>query len=192
LKYINTYITGNPGTQFDTLILYGHGSAGNISIGLSKYRIGPPLNSGDDGYEDRTFARETWGLDQPRAQPGQPRQVRRVRNIDLNNTSDWINTFTAAVANNQFVTNPATKYFHVFLMGCEVGQAHKSKLLTEELANLIKSTAKLETCVAAPTEKIYPKHLKSLLSDLDNIRELCSCEDPCSLDGGINLTSRTS
>jgi hypothetical protein len=66
VKYIQTYRTANPADQFDTLILYCHGSPGAINMGTSKWSIGEVITDTiDKKYETRKYYRGMFGLDKP-------------------------------------------------------------------------------------------------------------------------------
>jgi hypothetical protein len=179
LNYIQNYINLHAGDQFDTLILFGHGSPGSINMGLSKFNIGPAKKPEDDGYDKRKFARETFGLDKPRKEEGAVRKPLRVRSLNQGTASDFFTQFKQCFDNGCFVQNIASKHFHLFLMGCEVGK--KNQTFTMELATLIAEDTGLPMCVSAPTKEINQDHLFCLLDNLDQFRETCAKGISCKL-----------
>lgn len=175
VNYIQNYQNANPAEQFDTLILYGHGSPGAINMGTSKWNIGEAITLTDtnkDKYVNRKHAREMFGLDKPETDPT---QTLRVRSLNSDIKKYFVGKFKQRYEGACFVENKKTAHFHIFLMGCDVGAGKQT--FTQELA---KSIAKmgLTVCVSAPTEEIKPLHLEDLLwrlqhpGDVD-VRQKC-------------------
>jgi hypothetical protein len=111
-------------------------------MGFSKFTIGPPKEPGEKGYERRKQGRETFGLDVPRDNDHDVRRTLRVRSLDLAKKGvDFVEQIEPSFNNDYFVANPTTNRFHLFLMGCEVGQVHEGKRLTEALKTTMASAA---------------------------------------------------
>ena len=121
---------------------------------------------------------------------GEEPAARRIRHLSKENVDIW----TAAFANiKNRVTDSETGYFHLFLMGCEVGAEEKKEEKKEEVKNkgeryhkandttLQGATATVlsgilgqDVCISAPTKTIYNGHLDDLLTRIDEIRESCA------------------
>ncbi len=175
VKYIQNYQTANPNDQFDTLILYGHGSPGAINMGTSKWNIGEAITLTDtnkDKYKNRKHGREMFGLDKPETDPTQPL---RVRSLNSGTEKYFVREFKQRYKGACFVENLETKHFHIFLMGCEVGANEQT--FTQELAVSIAKMG-LTVCISAPTDEIKPLHLEDLLWRLQHpgkvdVRQKC-------------------
>jgi hypothetical protein len=189
VKYIQTYITANPADQFDTLILYGHGSPGAINMGTSKWSIGEVITDNTDKkYETRKYYRGMFGLDKPETDPTLPPQSLRVRSLSSNTEEYFTRKFEKRYDRACFVENFKTKHFHIFLMGCEVGA--KKQTFTQELAESIAKIG-LTVCVSAPKQEIQPHHLEDLLRQLrlGDVRQKCADREKCKLDGNVTVVS---
>lgn len=187
MNYIQNYRTANPNDQFDTLILYGHGSPGSINMGTSKWTIGPAKQRNEEGYKDRKLGRENFGLEEPRIPDDQPRKPLRVRSLNTHTKDGFLAKFSQLFDNECFVQNDSSGHFHIFLMGCKVGGEEQT--FTKDLAKSIARETGLPMCVSAPTDQILPLHLHDLLKHLADLRRKCAQQAPCKLDDKVPLTS---
>jgi hypothetical protein len=184
LKYLDNYCQQNPADNFDTVIILGHGSMGSINIGLGPIGIGPYLPVEKKGHQSRKDMRYAFGLDE--RTDGEKPAARRIRDLSKENVDIW----TAAFANIQNrVTDSETGYFHLFLMGCEVGAEKKKEevknkgeryhkandtTLQGATATVLSGILRQDVCISAPTKTIYNGHLDDLLTRIDEIRESCA------------------
>ena len=116
MKYIQNYRTANPNDQFDTLILYGHGSPGSINMGTSKWSIGPAKEPHEKGYENRKRGRENFGLDEPRKYDHQDRKPLRVRSLN-SDTKDDFSSILSALRQRMFRAKQQLRPFSYFPHG---------------------------------------------------------------------------
>lgn len=189
VKYIQTYRTANPTDQFDTLILYGHGSPGAINMGTSKYNIGEVItDTTHQKYEARKHYRAMFGLDETETDSTLPPQSLRVRSLNSNTEKYFTRKFEKRYDDVCFVENVKTNHFHIFLMGCEVGA--KKQTFTQQLAESIAQIG-LTVCVSAPKQEIQPHHLEDLLRQLrlGDVRQKCADRVKCKLDGNVTVVS---
>jgi hypothetical protein len=166
-----TYGLLNPLDKFDTVIIYGHGSPGSISMGLGQVSIGPPMNFRADGYEARKNVREAFGLDKP--SQGEKQDPRRIRDLTTNNKGVWRNAFHQI---QPYVETTETGVFHLFLMGCSVAGKKDSidTTLLRKAAKGLSTILELQVCVSAPTDVITANHLDDLLNRIKTIRPACA------------------
>ena len=156
---------------------------GSINIGLGPIGIGSYLPAGQKGHQSRKDMRYAFGLDE--RTDGEKPAARRIRDLSKENMDVW----TAAFANIQNrVTASETGYFHLFLMGCEVGAEEKKEeekkgqryhkandtTLQGAAATVLSGILGLDVCISAPTKTIYNGHLDNLLTNIDEIRESCA------------------
>jgi hypothetical protein len=174
LKYLDNYRVANPPDLFDTVIVYGHGLPGSINMGMGKLGIDESKKPGEDLYEETKRKREDFGLQQKN--PSHPPVVRRIRALNMVNTDIWTAAFAGIAAS--VAANEETDYFHLFLMGCSVGQKTEEKMRLQKSALAPLKAAlggQLEVCISAPIDPIDDNHLNYLLLQLrqGTIRQDC-------------------
>jgi len=191
LKYLDQYRIANPPDLFETLIVFGHGLPGTINMGLGKIGIGEPLTPSHEKYQKRKEMREAFGLDEP--SQGAAPVPRRVRNLGLGNRDVWAGGFQGVAASFEIAT---TGYFHLFLIGCDVGEEpHDAETtLQKQAAVALASAIDLPVCVSAPAERVTDEHLDDLLARLPQIRTAAATGVSVTLRGasstGVELLSK--
>jgi len=184
LKYLDNYCGYNPEDKFDTVIIYGHGAVGSLNMGLGPIGIKPYVSQENDDHESIKKKRQVFGLDKDTFDDKTKKpEVRRIRDLSVENISVWTDAFTKIKSHVE--PNKKTGYFHLFLMGCEVGAdkgADKEEKKPETTlqwaaAKALRKIIDLSVCISAPTLKINDDHLDDLLNWIDEIREACADEN---------------
>jgi hypothetical protein len=179
LKYLANYALQHQGDKFETVIIHGHGAPGGISLGLGQITVGRYRPPGHEKHETRKEMREVFGLDQPTK--GEKPEPRRIRELSLNNTDVWTKAFETIKG---YVEVSDTGNFHLFLMGCKVGQRKKPQKppLQKAAAQALSEIIECPVCISAPTLTITEGHLDDLLNRIETIREACAKGDNVSLE----------
>ncbi|TCG04609.1 hypothetical protein BZM27_39790 [Paraburkholderia steynii] len=152
LRYLTNHCT-NTDYYCDTVILYGHGSPGEINLGLGKISVGPRLETDDKGYKQRKNVREAFGLDNPDG------TTKRIRALSAHNIEEWIAEFQS----NLFLGPGGSphEFFTLFLIGCNVGAG-----ITKDMAKTLSKALGFKTFIAAPSVEVFEGHLIYLLDNL--------------------------
>lgn len=184
MKYMAAYGLANVADRFETLIVYGHGLPGSVNLGLGKIGIGQPKPYGHKRYEARKNIREVFGLDK-RSQGEMP-EPNRIRDLNTKNLDLWTGAFASI---QPYVDLAPTGYFHLFLMGCSVGDEKVSKrgditTLQGAAASTLSAVLQQPVCISAPSRTIDDDHLDDLLNRMDAIRTACAAGEKVFLKGG--------
>ena len=162
----------NQAQQFDTVIAYGHGLPGSINMGLGKIGIGQPRSHRHENYEPRKRIREAFGLD--KKSDGDKPEARRIRDLGTKNIGIWTTAFTGV--RPALIESERSDYFHLFLMGCSVGDNKVSKktgdvtrLQNAAVTALSNALGNMNVCISAPNATIDDDHLDNLLDRLPDI-----------------------
>lgn len=156
LRYLANHCT-IANDHCDTIILYGHGSPGEINLGLGKISVGPRLKTYEKGYEERKNVREAFGLDKPDG------TTKRIRALSAHNIGEWIAEFES----NGFLGAGLAphEFFTLFLIGCSVGAG-----ITKDMAKTLSRAIGFKTYIAAPSVEVFEGHLIYLLDNLGEIK----------------------
>ncbi|MET0542779.1 MAG: hypothetical protein ABWZ88_13605 [Variovorax sp.] len=172
LKYLHNCWNANQAQQFDTVIAYGHGLPGSINMGLGKIGIGQPRTHRHENYEPRKRIREAFGLD--KKSDGDKPEARRIRDLGTKNIGIWTTAFTGV--RPALIESERSDYFHLFLMGCSVGDNKVSKktgdvtqLQNAAVTALSNALGNMNVCISAPNATIDDDHLDNLLDRLPDI-----------------------
>jgi hypothetical protein len=169
-KYIANYCSSGAGATIETLILYGHGGADSMNVGLG--RVGLQTHAeieeleGDDQEDAKKLRRYTAA--DPKV--GKNKPGGNVREIDVHSTDRWKAAFLQLAPYVQ--VRAKTQCFHVFLMACELaGHTRKpyKDLLLPRFAKGLKQIFNIDVCVAAPTKGVTDKELFQLIDDLKSV-----------------------
>ena len=185
LKYLTNYAASLDDTKFDTLIVYGHGMPGSINMGLGYDTMPPRFPSDPEEREKNQRIREIFGLDKVSDKTNQT----KVREMNQTNLADCTGLFSTIQPH--VCMREDTGYFHLFLMGCDVGKNAKGtdNTLQEEAADALKGILKMKVCVAAPRKKVDNHHLNDLLSNLkEKRRSLIVPHKHVFVSGGLGHT----
>jgi len=156
-RYFSVYCNANTEDWCHTTILYGHGSPGEINLGLGKLSIGRRLAHHEEESADRNAAREAFGLDDRHG------GTKRIRALATHNLAEWIAEF-----GNAGICAPDSGpngFFALLLMGCNVGSG-----ITGEMATSLSDAIGCKTIIAAPTDSVTEGHLIYLLENLQAVR----------------------
>jgi hypothetical protein len=176
LKYLRKYCDANDEDLIETIIIFGHGAEGSINLGLGPYLILPYAPPADKDHQQIKRQRQVLGLDEDIINDATKKpEPRRIRDLSTENMNDWPGLF-AAIANAKKFGNSNSGYFHLFLMGCDVGKQNKTSTLQRAAATALRKIIKLAVCVSAPTATITEDHLDYLLDNIDTIRNDCAME----------------
>jgi hypothetical protein len=85
------------------------------------FRIWPPNPLGHEKHAGRKAVREAFGLDKPTQ--GDKPEPRRIRDLSTKNMDVCSGAFQWI---KDYLEPSDTQHFHLFLMGCEVGEEEKS------------------------------------------------------------------
>jgi hypothetical protein len=172
LKYLANYGIQNQNDKFETVIVYGHGSEGSINMGLGKIGIGPALPPKDTDYAKRKAFRDMFGLDKPKENKLTKIVEPKIRDLGMDNTDIWVKAFLTI---KPYLEPSGTGYFHLFLMGCDVGKKEEGRhtTLQDAAAQVLSDIIDQNVCISAPTKTIYNDHLDYLLDNIKTIRNAC-------------------
>jgi hypothetical protein len=176
-KYIANHCAANAADTIDTLIIFGHGSADAMNVGLG--RIGG-YNSADlakakkqddkTGVRDILEVRTRLGLEDAGEKKG------RIRNIEVDNKDRWLASF--GEIQPYIVAHPASHHFHIYFMACKaVGKSFGKPIdrsLLKTAANALTKLFGVNVIAAAPEGEIDKEDLIKLVENLDEANEVLS------------------
>jgi hypothetical protein len=166
-KYIDNYCQANPGTTIDTLIVFGHGGADSMNVGLG--RIGGIGNAAlEDAKEDeqeRASLMRIRGMAGLEARKDSAKPA-RIREIAFDNKDRWPAAFAAL--NGHAQARNDTGYFHLFLLACKVGAGPAQpphRMFVNVAAKCLSAALGQEVAVAAPKKSITDSELFFILKN---------------------------
>jgi hypothetical protein len=184
-KYILNYCQTNVGTMIDTIIVFGHGGADSMNVGLGRIgNIGNSAVADAKGDEDETAKllrmRRMAGLE---AREGSAKPA-RTREIAVDNKDRWSAAF--ATLNGHVQARTDTGCFHLFLLACDLAEGpakpnHRS--FVGVAAKCLSVALGLPVAVAAPKTSITDSELFFLMRNLSDICEAVVKSDETTLDG---------
>lgn len=174
-KYILNYIGANAGTQIDTLIVYGHGGADSMNVGLGRIG-GVGLSALQQAHDDEDEKREEKVLTMRKMAGMEPRlesrhrKPARTRDISVDNKDRWLAAMQGLAPH--VIARQDTGCFHLFLMACSVAEetgkpSHKS--LVNVAADALRPVLGLSVAVAAPKDTVTDDELFTMIRDLGTV-----------------------
>ncbi len=189
-KYIVNYCVGNPGTSIDGLIIFGHGGADSMNVGLGRLGgigsddLADVRRNGDTSdIEGVVRARTKAGMEAG-AKPG------RVREISASNKDLWLGSF-AQLAPHAVLHNSG--YFHLYLMACSFGEENgkpQKKRLVNMSGQWLSHALNIQTAVSAPTTEVTADELYYLIRKYNKICEKVGAGEEAYLNS-VPLVSST-
>lgn len=182
-KYIVNYIATNAGTQIDTLIIYGHGGADSMNVGLGRIG-GAGLSALQEARDDKDEEQEAKVM-KMRAMAGmEPREsskqkkLARTREISVDNKDRWLAAMQGLAGH--VTTRADTGCFHLFLMACSIGEetgkpSHQS--LVNVAAKALRGVLPESVAVAAPKDTVTDDEMFALINNLPTVCEAVANED---------------
>jgi hypothetical protein len=176
-KYILNYIATNVGTQIDTLIIYGHGGADSMNVGLGRIG-GAGLSALQDARDDEDEEQEAKVMTMRKMAGMEPRpdsrqhKPARTREISVDNKDRWLAAMQGLAPH--VTTRANTGCFHLFLMACSIGEetgkpSHKS--LVNVAAKALRGVLPESVAVAAPTDTVTDDELFTMIKSLATVCE---------------------
>lgn len=159
---------------FDTMVLYGHGGAGGMNVGLGRLSLParPAASEDDEEAKGARRVRAMAGVDRP-SETGTA--DRRIREVGIDNRDLWGSAF--AGSKGCFTECEETGCVHLFLMACSTaeqvgGGSQRSFMskLPEVAAQVLNHALGKSVCVAAPETTIDDEHILDLLANLGDVR----------------------
>jgi hypothetical protein len=172
-KYIADYC-GRNGIKIDTLILFGHGGADSMNVGLGRTSLLTQSQikgiKEEEKQKEATRLRQLSGVE-PREE-GVKLKAARVREIDLDSRDRWKLAFSGL--KDHVAVRKDTEHFHVFLMACDIASKGKKeqnkkglvRVVAKELGEVL---AQDFVIAAAPTSGVTEGELLELINNLPKV-----------------------